>query len=77
MRRLAIALMLVGALAAPAAVSAHPSENRAPQGFGSGPHCHINLKSGVNVYPSHTAHVATGGGSSPIFTAIAQVDCPD
>ena len=77
MRRLAIALLLVGALAAPAAVSAHPSENRNPNGFGGGPHCHINLKSGVNAYPSHTGHVATGGGASLVFQAITQEQCPD
>ncbi len=60
MRKLigAIAAALTLALA-PAALG-HPSENRAEQGFGGGPHCHISLNSGNFAFPSHTAHLATG-----------------
>ena len=43
-----------------AAYGQHPSENRAEQGFGGGPHCHINLQSGNFAFPSHRAHVASG-----------------
>ena len=69
---------LIGAVAAvltlslaPAAFG-NPSENRAEQGFGGGPHCHINLHSGKFAFPSHTAHLATG--TVGIFAATT---CPD
>lgn len=75
MRRLAIALTLIGVLAFPAAASAHPSENRAEQGFGGGPHCHLVLAAGegMRAYPSHTAHVAQlqHGPAGAIFAATA------
>jgi hypothetical protein len=75
MRRLATALALMGVLAFPAAVSAHPSENRAEQGFGGGPHCHFVLAAGEGsrAYPSHTAHVAQlqHGPAGAIFAATA------
>jgi hypothetical protein len=60
MRRLAIALALFGVLAFPAGAAAHPSENRAEQGFGGGPHCHFVLTApeGTRAYPSHTGHLA-------------------
>lgn len=58
MRRLALASVAALALLLPATVSAHPSENRNPQGFGGGPHCHYNLESANTsyAYPSHMAH---------------------
>ncbi|MDF2735709.1 MAG: hypothetical protein K0S97_2332 [Chloroflexota bacterium] len=58
MRRLALVIGLIGVLALPASVSAHPSENRNDQGFGGGPHCHFILAApeGTRAYPSHTAH---------------------
>lgn len=75
MRRLAMVLTLIGVLALPAAVSAHPSENRAEQGFGGGPHCHFVLAAseGTRAYPSHTAHVAQlqHGPAGAIFAATA------
>jgi hypothetical protein len=61
MRKLSIVLALAGALALPAAASAHPSENRAEQGFGGGPHCHFNTQSNSEEsrsYPSHAGHAA-------------------
>jgi hypothetical protein len=73
MRRLAIVAMLIGMLALPASVSAHPSENRAEQGFGGGPHCHFVLAAseGSRAYPSHTAHLAQliHGPAGAIFAA--------
>ena len=73
MRRVALVLALIGVLAIPATVSAHPSENRADQGFGGGPHCHFVLAagSGSRAYPSHTAHVAQlqHGPAGAIFMA--------
>jgi len=75
MKRLVIALMLLGALAFPAAAAAHPSENRNPEGFGGGPHCHINLMSGHFTYPSHTAH-ATQIALDPNGTVFMATTCP-
>lgn len=73
MRRLALVIGLIGALALPAGVSAHPSENRNDQGFGGGPHCHFVLAAGADsrAYPSHTAHVAQlqHGPAGAIFMA--------
>jgi hypothetical protein len=73
MRRVAIVATLIGVLALPAAVSAHPSENRAEQGFGGGPHCHFVLAAGEGsrAYPSHTAHLAQlmHGPAGAIFAA--------
>jgi hypothetical protein len=57
MRRLAVTVAIAGALLIPATASAHPSETRNPNGFGGGPHCHINLMSGNLAVPSHTAHM--------------------
>lgn len=75
MRRLAIAMTLIGALALPASVSAHPSENRADQGFGGGPHCHFVLPAGEGsrAYPSHTAHAKqlALGPAGTVFAATA------
>ena len=75
MRRLAIALMLIGMLVFPAVASAHPSENRAEQGFGGGPHCHFVLAAGegTRAYPSHTAHMAQleHGPAGAVFAATA------
>jgi len=76
MKRLAIVAALLAALAAPATVSAHPSENRAEPGFGGGPHCHTNLKSGTTSYPSHRAHVATGGGVASDSEIFTPTTCP-
>jgi len=77
MRRLALGLMLLGALAFPAAAAAHPSENRNPEGFGEGPHCHINLQSGHLTVPSHTAHATQNelAGQGTVFQALQE--CPD
>lgn len=75
MRRLAITLGLVAALAVPGAALAHPSENRNPQGFGGGPHCHLVLAGPTDsrAYPSHTAHLAqlAHGPAGAVFTATA------
>ena len=75
MRRLATTLALAAALAFPVAASAYPGEQRADQGFGGGPHCHMNTKSGHLVFPSHKGHLAQinhrPGG--PVFSATA---CP-
>ncbi len=75
MRRLAIALSLMGALAIPASVSAHPSENRNDQGFGGGPHCHfiVAAPEGTRSYPSHTAHLnqLQRGPDGTVFAATA------
>ena len=73
MKRLAIAMALIGVLAFPAAASAHPSENRAEQGFGGGPHCHFIL-AGTRAYPSHTAHMAQLE-HSPVGTVFAATTC--
>jgi hypothetical protein len=73
MKKLATLVTLIGALALPTAVSAHPSENRADQGFGGGPHCHFVLSASEDsrAYPSHTAHVAQlqHGPAGAIFMA--------
>ncbi len=74
MRRLAIALMLLVALAFPAAASAHPSEHRSLTSTFGGPHCHILTATEQAVYPSHRAHVRTNaaqGTGNAIFTAVA------
>lgn len=75
MKRLALALTLFGALAVPASVSAHPSENRNPNGFGSGPHCHFVLTApaGTRAYPSHQAHSSqlAHGPAGATFAATA------
>jgi hypothetical protein len=60
MRRSIVGLTAVLVLGITSAAYGHPSENRAEQGFGGGPHCHINLESGAFAFPSHTAHLATG-----------------
>jgi hypothetical protein len=73
MRRLAIVVAIIGVMALPASVAAHPSENRADQGFGGGPHCHFVLAAGEDsrAYPSHSAHLAQlmHGPAGAIFTA--------
>jgi hypothetical protein len=73
MRRVAIVATLIGVLALPASVAAHPSENRAEPGFGGGPHCHFVLAAGEGsrAYPSHTAHLAQlmHGPAGAIFAA--------
>ena len=75
MRRLASVLALIGVLAFPAAASAHPSENRADQGFGGGPHCHVVLAApdGTRAYPSHMAHATqlAHGPAGAVFAATA------
>jgi hypothetical protein len=56
MRRLAITLAISAMLLFPAAVAAHPSENRNEVAFHGGPHCHFLFRNGVTVFPSHMAH---------------------
>jgi hypothetical protein len=73
MRKLIGVIAAVLALALAPAALGHPSENRAEQGFGGGPHCHINLHSGNFAFPSHRAHVVTGL-SDGVFMATA---CPE
>jgi hypothetical protein len=73
MRKLIGTIAVVAALALAPAALGHPSEHRAEQGFGGGPHCHINLQSGHFAFPSHHAHEVTGL-SDGIFTAVA---CPE
>lgn len=75
MRKLSLAVALAGLLLWPAATSAHPSENRNINGFGGGPHCHINLMSGSLTYPSHTAH-ATQLSQKPNGTVFQATTCP-
>ena len=60
MRKSIVGLTAVLVLGITSAAYGHPSENRSEQGFGGGPHCHINLRSGNFAFPSHTAHIATG-----------------
>ncbi|MDP8904202.1 MAG: hypothetical protein M3N29_02585 [Chloroflexota bacterium] len=76
MKRLALALAISGLLAAPAAALAHPSENRNERSTFEGPHCHINLRSGTLVFPSHGAHLKqlALGPAGAVFTAT---ECPD
>ena len=74
MRRLGIALMLLGVLAFPAAVAAHPSEGRDEHGS-NGPHCHVNLMSGHFTFPSHSGHAAQLQ-HKPNGTVFMAVDCP-
>jgi hypothetical protein len=77
MRKLGMALALAGLLALPAAAMAHPSENRNPQGFGGGPHCHF-VNSGPSqsrAYPSHTAH-ASQIANKPNGTVFSAAPCP-
>jgi len=73
MRKLIGATVAVVSLALAPAAMGHPSENRAEQGFGGGPHCHINLHSGNFAFPSHRAHVVTGL-SDGVFMATT---CPE
>jgi hypothetical protein len=72
MRKSIVGLTAVLVLGLTSAASGHPSENRAEQGFGGGPHCHFNVKSENFAFPSHTAHLASGPGN--VFNAVA---CPD
>ena len=72
MRRLIVGATVVLTLTVtPAAWAQHPSENRNEQGFGGGPHCHVNNHSGNPAFPSHTAHVHAGGD---VFTADEDCD---
>jgi len=73
MRKLICAIVAVVSLALAPTALGHPSENRAEQGFGGGPHCHINLHSGNFAFPSHRAHVVTGL-SDGVFMATT---CPE
>ena len=72
--------LIVGACVAlvmgmtPVASAQHPSEIRNEQGFGGGPHCHINNNSGNPAYPSHTAHVANLSAGGDVFTADPDCD---
>ena len=75
MRRLSLAVAVAGLLLLPAAASAHPSENRNDNGFGGGPHCHINLMSGNLTYPSHEAH-STQISQKPNGTVFQATTCP-
>jgi hypothetical protein len=72
MRKSIVGLTAVLVLGLTSAASGHPSENRAEQGFGGGPHCHFNVNSENFAFPSHTAHLASGPGN--VFNAVA---CPD
>lgn len=73
MRRVIVATVVAMSMVLAPAALGHPSENRAEQSTFDGPHCHTNLISGKLAFPSHRAHIATGGGESPIFTLAA---CP-
>jgi hypothetical protein len=76
MRRFAVVIALIGMLTFPTVVLAHPSENRAEQGFGGGPHCHFILPAGegMRTYPSHTAHMAQLE-HSPVGTVFQATTC--
>jgi hypothetical protein len=74
MRKLIVSLSAAFLLALAPAALGHPSENRAEQGFGGGPHCHINLQSGHFAFPSHHAHEVTGL-TDGIFMAVDP--CPE
>jgi hypothetical protein len=55
------------------------STGRNEAGFGGGPHCHVLMVENaqghfdvIRVFPSHTAHVATGLAEGPF---VADADC--
>jgi hypothetical protein len=67
--RMSIAIAVcAAALSVTPAAFTHPSENRNPNGFGGGPHCHIVVVAPTDpaAYPSHTGHVHAG---NDIFNA--------
>ena len=81
---LALGVALVGA-AGPALADSQPSqgvssEGRNPNGFGGGPHCHVQVIAGqhqdqfdtIVVYPSHRGHEASG---LPATVFQADPDC--
>lgn len=77
MRRLAMTLALGGLMALPATAVAHPSENRNPNGFGEGPHCHFVLAASEDdsrAYPSHQAH-SSQIAHKPNGTVFAATAC--
>ena len=73
MRKLIVGLTAAVALAVAPTAWSHPSENRNERAFHGGPHCHMNLQSGKNAFPSHRAHVASGTQDG-VFTAAP---CPE
>jgi hypothetical protein len=70
MRKLIVGLSVAAGLAAAPTAWGHPSENRNPQAFHGGPHCHTNQHSGNAAYPSHRAHENAGGD------VFAATPCP-
>jgi len=72
MRKSIGGLTAVLVLGLSSAAYGHPSENRNEQGFGGGPHCHMNVHSGNFAFPSHQAHLASGPGN--VFNAVP---CPE
>jgi hypothetical protein len=88
MRKFALALvpaLLIFATAAPAMADPHPSNGesstgRNEQGFGEGPHCHINTRASehsphdfIRTFPSHQGHASSGLGEGP-FAADPNCD---
>ena len=72
MRRLLATTAIIVLGSAMPAAAAHPSENRNPQGFGGGPHCHVVVAGQSNpAYPSHTGHLAAG---NDVFNADPDCD---
>jgi hypothetical protein len=80
---IAAAALTLGAIAMPAIALAEnqPSEGenstgRNEQGFGGGPHCHINVRAGgpftVQAFPSHQGHDSSGLGAGPF---VADPNC--
>jgi hypothetical protein len=74
MRRLAITLAITALLLFPAAVAAHPSENRNEAAVFGGPHCHTLVHNGKFVVPSHRAH-AMQIALKPNGTVFAAAAC--
>ena len=84
---IAAAALSVGAIAVPAMAVAEdnqPSQGenstgRNEQGFGGGPHCHVNVQANgpftVQAFPSHMGHVSSGGGEGPFRADFTDPAC--
>jgi hypothetical protein len=80
---IAAAALTLGVIAMPAIALAdnQPSQGehstgRNEQGFGGGPHCHVNVQAGgpftVQAFPSHMGHLSSGLGEGPF---VADPNC--
>ena len=82
---IAAATLTLGMIAMPAVALAaddnQPSQGehstgRNDEGFGGGPHCHVNVRAGgpftVQAFPSHMGHLSSGIAEGPF---VADPNC--